>query len=275
MESGETQKDNNNNDDDDESNGISTPRTAVANQTEPTLVDLPADPTPNEALRDLPLFQETYEDMRQLIKMHASVATFRQSLLRLAGKKDQVTMVDIHRTLHQYEADLPADIPDRDKLLDCMRKHLWQSKKRDSIAELPALFLQDLRETLLDDTFEISYKAMQTSFQALLRSWSEAVLQVPTLVRLGYGVKDLQRSANLMNREQSNADQSVSSWGMDEQAEAEAKQNDEPWITVQRNNHNHNNNNNNNKSSITASTNTASRTTTNGYYNQNLRCLEQ
>ena len=201
----------------------------------------------------LPLFQETYEDMKQLLQTHACVARFRQELQKLLSdandddddddneqpllqppqdKPEKINRNRLNEILRAYEDDLGAveNVPDRDTLLACLRNDLLRRPKKDSIQELPAKFLQELHKTTCDSKdLDVSYPALQASFQQLLRYWSEAVLQVPTLVQLGYGSSSSNSSSLFrsklssgLNREQSNADaQSVSSWGMDEQEEAE------------------------------------------------------
>lgn len=184
------------------------------------------DSTVDEKLASLTKFTTDYDAVDSLLALHEIVARFRQVLQGLAPTKNQKELLhQVEQAVDDYTAavvkiNLTDSVP-VEKLTSFLLKDMYKTKAKD----LPQRLVQHLYDVMADDENEVAYAQIRSKARRLVQRWHSCVLQVPTLVRLGYGGISTKRMSVLEGRRSSLFDEnaSVSSWGVDEEEFKERK----------------------------------------------------
>jgi hypothetical protein len=178
------------------------------------------DATVDEKLASLTKFTTDYDAVDSLLALHQIVARFRQVLQGLAPTKNQKELLhQVEQAVDDYTAALVkinlTDSVPVEKLTSFLLKDMYKTKAKD----LPQRLVQHLYDVMANDENEVAYAQIRSKARRLVQRWHSCVLQVPTLVRLGYGGISTKRMSVLEGRRSSLFDEnaSVSSWGVDEE----------------------------------------------------------
>ena len=157
----------------------------------------------DEDLKELPMFNEVYSDVYDLLRCHFVVSQFRNSL-------ETAKQEDFHTHLDIFTNSLPKAFA-KGALVDFVRIDVLSSPKRNT--NLCVKTRTHLKRLMQTTSEPYSYDTVQNKVKTLARTWNESILGIPTLVKLGYG--------GIGETVTGDDTKTVSSWGMDEHQDAE------------------------------------------------------
>jgi hypothetical protein len=155
----------------------------------------------DDDLKELPMFNEVYRDVYDLLQCHLAVSQFRNSL-------ETAQPDDFHSHLDIFTNSLPMAFA-TGALVDFVRIDVLSSPKRNT--NLCTKTRKHFNRLMQTTSQPYSYDTVQNKVKTLARTWNESILGIPTLVKLGYG--------GIHETVTGDDTKTVSSWGMDEQEE--------------------------------------------------------
>lgn len=154
-------------------------------------------------MAELPMFNEVYTDVYDLLRCHLAIAQFRTSM-------EDSKPEHFHSHLDKFTNSLPKAFAQSGALVNFVRMDVLSSPKRSTnLCVKTRAHLKKLMQTVGKP---YSYDTLQGRIKMLARTWNESILGIPTLVKLGYGGVPQEATGG-------DDTKTVSSWGMDEQQE--------------------------------------------------------
>ena len=184
--------------------------------------------TVDDTMLQLPMLNEVFTEVLELLQCHEAIAQFRHALQNASSNKEFHLHLDTFTNALPHTIEIPSQLQqDSQKsarqeqpfniilnLVNFVRMDLLSSPKRNT--DLCSKTRSHFKQLMNSRGKSYSFDVLQSKVKALIRTWNDVILGIPTLVKLGYGGIRVEE-----NQGATDDAKSVSSWGMEEVAEGE------------------------------------------------------